>query len=54
MGGMGRIYYTAASQYAKDHNIPLYPFLHYLRALDDVWIEWCAESMKTEDSDDGR
>lgn len=43
MGGMGRIYYTALSQYAEDHGIPLYPFITYVRALDDVFIEWNAK-----------
>jgi hypothetical protein len=46
MGGMGRIYYSSISRYARDHNIPLYPFVKYLYALDEVWMEVQAEKIQ--------
>jgi hypothetical protein len=38
MGGMGRIYYTSLSQYARDHGIPLYPFATFVMAIDDEFV----------------
>ena len=38
MGGMGRIYYTALSAYARDHNIPLHPFSTFVMAMDDEFV----------------
>lgn len=38
MGGMGRIYYRALSRYARDHGIPLYPFITFVWAIDDEYV----------------
>lgn len=46
MGGAGRIYYTALSRYAEDHNMPLYPFMTFVRAIDGEFVEWVAEQDK--------
>lgn len=46
MGGMGRIYYTALSRYAEDHNIELYPFVTFMQALDEVYVQSAAEKAK--------
>lgn len=51
MGGVGRIYYTALSRYAEDHNIPLYPFLIYVRAIDGEYVDWSAEQSAKENKD---
>lgn len=46
MGGMGRIYYTAISQYARDHNIELEPFVTFIHAMDGVYLAHVAEKQK--------
>jgi hypothetical protein len=51
MGGAGRIYYTALSRYAEDHGIPLYPFLHYMRAIDGEFVTWAAEQAANKTAD---
>ncbi len=55
MGGMGRIYYASLREYAKDHDIKLYPFLTYMQALDDVWLDWNAKRAlsEQEETDNG-
>lgn len=54
MGGMGRIYYTAISQYARDNNIELEPFVTFIHAMDDVYIAYASEKQKqaTKESQD--
>lgn len=51
MGGMGRIYYTAISQYARDHNIELEPFVTFIHAMDDVYIAYASEKQKQANKD---
>lgn len=50
MGGMGTIYYTAIRTYAEDHNIPMYPFLTFIRAMDETFMAVCAEKQKEADA----
>lgn len=45
---MGRIYYASASQYARDHEIELQPFLTFLMAMDDEYVSWASEKAKAE------
>ena len=51
MGGMGRIYYTAISQYARDNNIELEPFVTFIHAMDDVYIAFASEKQKQANKD---
>jgi hypothetical protein len=46
MGGMGRIFYTALSQYARDNGIQLEPFVTFMQAMDAVYLEYMAEKAK--------
>lgn len=46
MGGMGRIYYEAATLYAEKRSIPEEPFLTFLYAMDEVFMSVCAEKEK--------
>lgn len=46
MGGMGRIYYTAVSRYARDNGIDLEPFVTFIYAMDDVFLKVAAEKEK--------
>jgi hypothetical protein len=48
MGGMGRIYYTALSRYASDHDIELEPFVTFMHAMDNVYLEYESEKAKQE------
>lgn len=38
MGGLGPIYYTAISQYARDHDIALHPFADFIAAMDEEFV----------------
>jgi hypothetical protein len=46
MGGMGHIYYSSISMYARDNGIELEPFVTFIRAIDSVFLEYQAEKAK--------
>ena len=52
MGGMGKIYYTAASLYAAKRNIPEEPFLTFLYAMDETFMAVCEEKAKEKEAAD--
>ncbi|TWD58082.1 hypothetical protein FB480_101837 [Agrobacterium vitis] len=56
MGGEGPIYYTAISQYARDHNISgsdLTMFHTFLNAVDAEYLQLVTERDKARSSDTG-
>jgi hypothetical protein len=38
MGGIGSIYYSALSQFARDHEIPMWPFARFVMAMDSEFV----------------
>lgn len=52
MGGVSGIYYSAISQFARDHDIPIWPFALFVMALDNEFVAISNEKAKSASEND--